>query len=180
MGGSFINDPIVWPNSSRTWDNPAMPPDAKLEWDSRIYPAQTQPYGTGIRSTVGIKAVANYQVVARLFEDGPVLDEATVQGWVTYGSDQIAMNVITTYEDGTQLYEITIQNMGLPPDGQMVIWIMAGGIVYADGTTSVTLTADDFDDTGACRLRMLVSPDSWTSFCHKMRVYQNGQWVWGN
>jgi len=58
---------------------------------------------------------------------------------------------------------------------------MVSGVTFDDGTLIKTLTSNDFDSLGVCRIRFIRAAGVKTSTCHITKVYQGGELIgWPN
>jgi hypothetical protein len=109
-------------------------------------------------------------MVARLGEDGPVLDATAVNA--VYGDNGSYWREVALYPDGMRAVEVRLQVGNITPDIRVVLNIFVSGVTFEDGALTRVLTYEDFDESGVCVYRMLQSPGSTTSTCHTTRYYQ--------
>ena len=111
-------------------------------------------------------------MVARLGENGPILDNARVD-CVTFSTSQYR-EMVTVFPDGSTLVKMTICLSSVPPDLSIVINIAVGGVAFDDGTTSRTVTPSDFSATGEYVYQLVLAPGFEASSCHTLTTYQAG------
>jgi hypothetical protein len=176
VGYQFPNDPLCWVGHQRTWDLTNMAPEVSLQADSRLMFEQTAVLGdTGRRMALITDTDEPRYVLARLGQGGPVLSSAKAAGMEVFSSAETYLREVQTYPDGTRLVETVVVVDQLPPGVVIQLDIFVGGVTFEDGTTSLRLTAADFDSLGQCRVRFLWPAGVQTSVCHTVTVYQGGE-----
>ena len=178
IGGAFAGDPACIVGTTRTWDCPDLPHEAVIEYDTRLTVT-----GTAVEEGGWSFSLLNgdddaYRMLARLGENGPVLDSATVTGIA--GTHDLQWRQITVYDDGSRLVEVTLRLGYVPPDLEIYLNIFVGGVLFDDGTLTRVITAADFDELGRYTYRIIQAASSHTSVCHRTKIYQNGQYIGGN
>ncbi len=93
-------------------------------------------------------------VVARLWQDGPILDVADISS-ITI-SDALQNGLTTAFAsqefEGYLLVTTPIVVLDLPPGGKIKITIFRAGVTFPDGTKKMTLYASDFTNgLAVCR-----------------------------
>ena len=94
-----------------------------------------------------------------------------------YSSYQTGMRMLETYEDGSQLHEMTVVCSPVRADVELRLNIFVAGVVFDDGTVSKVLDVSDFNDVGIAKVRFIRSTEVNTSVCHHMSAYQNGEYI---
>lgn len=111
-------------------------------------------------------------VTARLWENGPIADVATILS--TSLSDAFQNDAVTSeLADEFPGYIIVRTPMvvtDLPPGGTVKITIFRSGIMFLDGSTVKTLTVDDMDN-GIFYLEFLYPEGMDGGYCHYIDVY---------
>jgi hypothetical protein len=116
-------------------------------------------------------------ILARLGEDGPILDSTKVS--TVYGDNGSYWQVVENYPDGSRLVRVKLQLGCVPTDIQVKLHIFLGGATFDDGTLNKTLTAADFDGMGVATYYMVQSAGITSSTCHTTIIYQ-GQTIIGS
>ena len=175
VAASFGSAPLVWLNRSRVWACPNIPDVAVLESDPRMRIVESDlPQGRELAMT--IDAVATRYLVARLAKSGPVLASTSIEG-IDLQSNDLELSMVHQWPDGTTLVRMTVKVQDVPPDLVVNLDIFTGSIYFADGSTELNLTADDFNQSGEATVYFIVMP-GWTGgVCHLLKVYQNGELV---
>ncbi|MDT8392055.1 MAG: LamG-like jellyroll fold domain-containing protein [Lentisphaeria bacterium] len=172
---SFSGSPIAIVNKERIWDNPGVPNEAVLSYDTGISLVNTplDPYGRRFAITAWDDKPA--RILARLGDDGPVMASTDIQS-IAYEGGMKSRNydVIQTFDDGSTLGEMRLVLGTVPPDLVIKIKIIVSGVTFEDGTTQRTVTADDFNELGEYRYRMIKSAETLTSVCHTVSAFQDG------
>lgn len=174
VSSSFSYIPVAILNESRDWANPNIADEAEVDADTylNLYEAPIASGGRIFDITVS-KNKTGY-VIARLGEDGPIMDSKSVKVMEIEFLPTYKAKVIETFSDGSMLIENYIV-LSYVPEGLMIhLEIFVAGYTFEDGTIEKWLTADDFDEFGVCKYRIIRSPDARTGVCHKVSIYQNG------
>jgi hypothetical protein len=170
---NLTNSPACWVGMERTWDLPHVAPEAVLEADSRLFVEQTATL-TNNGERFGLLADANEprSIIARLGQNGPILDTTRARGFYLWSGSQAYTKIIKKYPDGSQLVEMLVICSPVPPDVTFEIDTIVGGITFDDGTTTKILTATDFDNLGRCSVRFIRPATARTSVCHSIKAFQ--------
>jgi hypothetical protein len=154
----------------RVWELPSVSRDLRLEADSWLELAEaatTPPAPRTFTATVAEPGPA--RVLARLWEQGPVLAAATVNGFrFAAASDTGNHHVIRVLADGTRVVEVRYVIDGpVPPDLSVWLHLYVTDALFANGDTWYQLTAADFDEHGEARLLIYKAPGTGTPYvCH--------------
>ena len=171
----------------RTVECPAFSPRALLEHDAALNVTTAwveSDHGVidlgSRRLSMSITACLDrdHGVVARLGENGPVLDAAQVRP--VWGDNGGYYRVLQQYADGSQLTEVVLQLGAVPPGTRVKLEIFVAGVTFEDGTRVKWLTADDFDEYGVCRLNFIRGASVKTSVCHRTYIYQDNVLLYSN
>jgi hypothetical protein len=174
VGHRFPPDPACWVGKARDWDLPSVPPEALIEADPRLFCVQTAVLpDNGRRYSLLIDANEPRPILSRLGSGGPILAAAQANGVQVYSSSETSIAVVETRPDGTRIVEMVIVADTLSPGVVIQVDIFVGGVTFADGTTTLRLTAADFDALGQCRVRFLWPAETATSVCHKITLLQD-------
>ena len=84
------------------------------------------------------------------------------------------MTILETYEDGSGLVRDMYFGINLPASLNAVIGVIGAGTIFTDGSTSHTLTADQFNELGMWELQLIKPADRLGSGCHSLKIYQDG------
>lgn len=177
---SFNSDsPVCWADRTRTWDAPKTPEGVTLSTDSRVADFSLQPTQPENATRVDLALSDNDDktVLARVGEEGAILDSAIIRGTAVFSANKTYVRRIETYEDGTKVYEMLI--VASPPrdDVTVNLHIFVSGVIFEDGTIDKTLTSSDFDAAGMTKVRFIYPPEATTSTCHTLKLYQNGLYI---
>ena len=117
-----------------------------------------------------------FTILARLAPGGPVVDHAVARG-LAMGRMEDTLDVVQVLSDGTQVIEVTLHAGFVPDDLNVQVNIFVGGVTFVDGTLTQSLTAADFSELGEVTVYMLRGPSVTTSVCHRVEVYQDGEYL---
>jgi hypothetical protein len=163
-------------NDLRVWTPPAFDEDALLEADPAITISRLDEREGRASFDVGFSQYRSARgvAVARLGEEGPVMDSVVFHGFFFAPSTWTRQNQqIRTLADGTRVYSVGYIIDGIIP-ADLSIWLMMHipGVMFESGDTWHELTAADFDENGKAELIFLKSPDSPESYiCHAISQY---------
>lgn len=172
---SFSNNPDGWVGNERTWNLYGVPPQATLEADARLFFA---PVAALANQGQQINLVADQNeprfVLARLGTNGPVLNNARVNGFQLWSANDTGAKILQVYPDGSQLVETREVLSPVPSDLTVRLDVLVGGVTFDDGTTSKTLTPADFDALGQSVVRFIRPASARTSTCYSITALQGG------
>ncbi len=179
VSASFGGDALCVAGTPRLWDCPGMPTNGVcVDFDGRLSVESMPLEAGGTRFTLLSGYPTALRMVARLGEEGPVLDTAAVNA--VYGDHGTYWREIELYPDGVRVVEVRLQLGNITLDLRVVLSTFVSGVTFEDGSLVKILTFADFDADGVCRYRLLQSPGSTTSTCHTTRIYQGETCVGGN
>jgi hypothetical protein len=179
VSASFGGDALCVAGTPRVWSCPAIPTNGVcVDVDGGLTVSAAPLASGGTAFTLLSASPSALRMVARLGDDGPVLDSAAVNA--VYGDNGSYWREVEVYPDGVRSVEVRLQLGNITPDIRIVLTIFVSGVTFEDGTLVKVLTAADFDADGVCRYRLLQSPGSTTSTCHTTRIYQDSAYVGGN
>lgn len=174
VDAAFAGDPAVWVDQTRVWDCPDLPDAVSFESDEHVTLASTGLLpGGGQRMTLASDLADPSYVVARLGPDGPILDNARVDGFRLLTSLDTYVEVIETFTDGSSLRAMGMVFSPAVPSARFVLSIFVGGVVFDDGSLVKTLTATDFDALGRKEIRFLRPATATSSVCHITEGFQD-------
>jgi hypothetical protein len=172
-------EPTVLMNEARDWTPSILAAEADLSKDEGLELFDISPVDN--QRTVELKSSTTLPaaVVARLGENGPILSSASVNTLVKYGNAKSTWDIVQTYSDGTQLWRGQLSFGGNLPEGfRVVITPYRAGVTFMDGTTSLELTAEDFDANGIYTYYILKASGMDGSPCHNIYVYDGDTLLW--
>jgi hypothetical protein len=169
---AFPDNPAGWVGMDRGWDT-VLPPEAKLQADSRLFLSAIAPLpGGGWRNSLMVDAPITRYIVSRLGTNGPVLGSSMARGFNFWHGADTYTKVVETYADHSELVEMMLVLHPVLPDIRIEMNVIVGGVVFLDGTISKTLVDKDFDAQGRCFVRFIRPASAKTSVCHSIRVWQ--------
>ena len=170
-------DPLAQVGSLRDWINPGLPvAGVVVSADSRLQlDPEAAPSGGGRAFRLGIDASGPRVVLARLDDGtahGAILDRAVVTGITEDAGAQTGIYYVSRNPDGSWVVEMRVKLSSVPPDLRVKITTFASGVMFTNGSTTLWLTAADFDATGEARVRFIMAAGVKTYTCHRVQVYQ--------
>ena len=113
--------------------------------------------GTGI--TVSPTSNGNQNIVARLSPGGPIVAASQVRVFSVTGTGfNGGGKVISILPDGRKLTNMSYSIDGeIPANVRIRITVWAGGSLFQNGTNTIWLTADDFDEFGVANVQVFTS-----------------------
>ena len=178
LGGGFAGNPACVVGRTRRWDCPDLPEEAVIEHDERLVVSGQPVEGSGWTFNLRNDYDADYRMVARVTEGGAILATARIEAIA--GTHDTEWEYVAVYPDGSRLVEVTLRLGHVPNDLEVRLEIFVVGVIFEDGTLTMVLTAEDFDELGRCTYRFIQSSSSRTSVCHRTKLYQDGQYIGGN
>ena len=179
VGHGFTNNPVCWMGKERNWDLPAVPPEANLEADARLFFETAAPLpGNGLRTSLIIDQNEPRYILSRLGANGPVLDSARVDGFRMFAAPDTYNRVVETYADGSRLVEsmmILSPVLSALPELKVQIRVIVGGVTFDDGTTYRELSTADFDALGEYQFKFIMPASVRTANCHSITILQGGE-----
>jgi hypothetical protein len=173
VGSAFSSDPTCLYDTDRPWTNSSISSNAVIEYDSRLTASYTNLVGGGLDFTLNSTSLEEpLTILARLGENGPILDNARVACIETYSSSY--RETVTLFDDGSSLIKMTIRLSDVPSGLTIDIQIAAGGVIFNDGTTVRTVTAADFSETGEYVYYMILPAGFDGSSCHTLGMSDDG------
>ncbi|MEI6515250.1 MAG: hypothetical protein WCO77_04670, partial [bacterium] len=173
VASTFSGNPVCLNNIERFWSSQDVSTNAVVEYDQRLNVSGQVLDENGLSMTITSTSDREpLYMVARLGENGPILDNARVD-CVTFSTSQYR-EMVTVFPDGSTLVKMTICLSSVPPDLSIVINIAVGGVAFDDGTTSRTVTPSDFSATGEYVYQLVLAPGFEASSCHTLTTYQAG------
>ncbi|AHF90589.1 beta-glucosidase [Opitutaceae bacterium TAV5] len=115
-----------------------------------------------------------HRIVARGSEDGPVLAATDAPGSAIYTTIDTYTRLVEKYEDGTREVEVLVILSPVRPDHGVRLDVTVAGVVFGDGSRTLLLNADDFDELGQAKVRLLKPPTATTSVCHRTQLTWQG------
>lgn len=178
VAASFAGVPYAIIGLDRNWPNPQIPTEAALDYDDNltVYRA-IQTDGSSNIAFYG-KNPGDAYITARLGKDGPVMAAAKINIIDAQTSKTDGYyTIIDSFSDGSIMIEVKIALTVVPEDIKIKIHVFGAGTSFLDGTIDKVFTADDFDENGVLRYRMLKSAEALTSLCHGINFYDGDDFV---
>ena len=160
-------------NKTRDIINPGIPcSNVVVQGDSATVLGQPVVSGTGIRYAASLTEVdAEHYLVARLGNDGPVLDSTRLLGtWMREATT--GFQLVDILSDDSKVWQTTIRTGYFPADGQIQVQIFAAGAMFEDGSHLLTMASSSLDSLGGTTYRVVVPPGC--HICHHVYLVQNG------
>jgi len=163
---------------NRVWDLSAVPHPLYLEWDEEIRATQAESEPDERIYIVGYPHLAQTvkHVIARLPGGGPIVARGTVKAFLfanaVYSGDH---RVVEVLEDGTRVIEVGFVLDGpVPDDFSVFLSMWVPDAVFADGESTLNLTAADFDENGLAKFEILKAPggDTENAICHAIELFE--------
>lgn len=171
VGGGFPTvSPACMVGRGRSWECPDLPTKAVLESAPEVA-VDRNLWSLNIRAT---KTLGEHHIVARLYDDGPILDSVELDTfWITAGLDGYAQ-IIEVFDD-MEVWQQKLTAKQLPATVEIELKVLGGGILFADDyATERIVQSDAFTDQEEYAYR-LIHPNSVDhSTCHTVRLYQDG------
>jgi hypothetical protein len=163
--------------SSRNWSLPGVPHKLLLQADpilSLVDLARMPDQARCVAITSNSTLAASPVVLARLYEDGPIVTSTSVNSF--YIAPSTVTNnsaILRILPDGTRVVRSVYAIEGkIPADLSIWIQMYVTDAVFANGDTWLHLTAADFDENGEATIVFYKAPGSGTPFiCHWIRPY---------
>lgn len=176
VGSSFAMDEVVCvAGTERTWDCPEIDDEAEIEYSKYLDVTTEALENGGLTFTLMNNYMTPLYMIARLGQDGPVLDSVKVSS--LYGDKGSYWKVVESYVDGSRLVEVKLQLGYVPSDIEVRLHIFVGGVTFDDGTLNKVLTSADFDEMGVATYRFIQDATSTSSVCHTTNIYQDNQLI---
>jgi hypothetical protein len=153
--------------------NPGIPcSNVVIQGDSATVLGQPTAYGAGIRYSATLNEVdAEHYLVARLGNEGPVLDSTRLLGTWMREADS-GYWYAGTLSDGSALWDTSIRTGHFPSGGQIQVQIFGAGAMFVDGSHLLTMTSGNLDELGGTTYRFVIPPGC--HICHHVYLVQNG------
>jgi hypothetical protein len=127
---------------------------------------------------IGFDSISERHVVARLYENGPILDGMSLQGIKVYGAGQTSFKIIDEFEDGSLLMRLVVTVTPLPENLKVHHDVFLSGVIFSDGSSDKIYTTQDFDEIQQHEAYLIKTPSARkTAACNHIDVYQNGIYV---
>lgn len=151
---------------------PGVAPDLGLDSDEEVGIDQvTEAVGGGSDVRLAGRIPGIHPTAARLAGGQAVLDLADVTTVGVSDGLRTGNTIVTGHGDGLFKVRETIVVTHLPPGGTVRISIFAGGVTFLDGSTTLILSAGDFDENGVIVLEMLKPEDRLAGACYTITVF---------
>jgi len=174
VAANFENEPILLLDFKRTWENLNVPFDLSLEYSYGLEVNEYPFSPKGTRLDMTSRDAKPKKIVARLYENGPIVAAQTIKTLKYYISVKTEPHqIIEEFADGSLLIESELVLLDIPEDLEITLHIFVGGITFEDGSITKTFTAADFDEYGRLAYRMIRSAEAKSGNCHKFIFSQD-------
>lgn len=177
IAATLESRPAAWAERSRLWTATNLPPGVMLDADPRIALQAIQETDTNRLYGLTLKDEERHGLVARTEPGGSILDRTVADGFNLYSSTDTGLEVIQTFDDGSQLIEMTLVSTPVLRQIRVQVDLVVGGVIFEDGTISKSIEAADFNAIGEARVRFIRPASAETSVCHTTRVYQGNSFL---
>jgi hypothetical protein len=163
---SFYSDVVTW----RSF--PSVPSALKITAEPSLAVDSAVAEGAGQKALLRALRAGSHTVAARIGGGtGPIVSLGTIP---TVGiSDALKSDAavyIGSLPDGYQVLRTPVVVTDLPPGGRVVLTIFRAGVTFMDGTTVMTLTAEDFVE-GVAYVDFRYPSGMSGGYCHYIDVY---------
>ena len=158
----------AWAGHKRIWDYTGMAPELTVNLDARL---QSQPLGVSRMQIFTEEAEPRY-AVWRIGKNGPIVGDVAIDGFRLFNCQETWLDVIQNFPDGSQLIEAGFIMSPVNKNVQIKLKIIVSGVTFQDGTLVKTITGNDFDSLGICRVNFIRSAGVKTSVCHTTKVFE--------
>ncbi|GEM_PF-2325880 len=170
VGGGFPLEKLsLQANFTKEWTLHELPEEAVLEVDEGVSLEELPPMQDPRVINLRLLQPLPRTLVARLGEEGPVLDHVVLQSFNPKPTWRY--EVVSTYPDGSQLVEATMIFDHIPENMRIKIETRTSGLLFENGTRILELTEADIGEDGRLIYRIFQTPDSKDVICHRMWFY---------
>ena len=164
VAAGFSTVPAIVMQQTLYWENPALSDEVVLDADPLFRYSELPLAGGGKELKVWLPNSEPQTIVARLGENGPVLDSKTVIG--IESRIATSFTVVQTFADGSQLLQMELAISDVEENLEITLKLGSGGISFENGSNQITYTADDVGEDGVLRYTLLQSPTNYSRVCH--------------
>jgi hypothetical protein len=163
---SFYSDVVTWRSFS------AVPSSLKITAEPSLAVDSTQAEGSGQKALFRALRAGSHTIAARIGGGvGPIVSLGTIN---TVGiSDALKSDAavyVGSLADGYQVLRTPVVVTDLPAGGRVVLTIFRAGVTFLDGTTVMTLAAEDFVE-GVAYVDFRYPSGMSGGYCHYIDVY---------
>lgn len=134
--------------------------------------------GSNQEYAISIDKQESRHIVARIGDDGPILNTIAFKGMKVFGVGQTWLFYGSTLSDGSREINLGIVGYSLEPDVELRAQIYVPGVLFETGDVNHTYTLSDFNDISEIAARLYkTSSSTQTAACHHLDVYQNNKFV---
>jgi hypothetical protein len=170
--GEFpAEDPAILPGRPRTWLCPDVSDSAFLASSAPQLSLWRAEGGLGLSTS---SLFVPQWIVARLAEDGPILDVARVRPFALRALPDGGLRS-GGYAEGCEIWVDELLTLGVPGDVTLRNTIVAGGIVLDDYSAVREIPGSSLPPAARLPLRFLRPNGASGSVCHSIQAYQSGQ-----
>lgn len=163
--------------STRTWKLDRVPHDLFIQSDPilEIKERNVENQKSRVVDVTSYASMgASARVLARLYEDGPIVAGTTVETFYLANSSESNSNfIVNTLPDGTRVIRsIYVIDGHIPADLSIWLEMYVTDTVFGNGDSWLELTAADFNENGEATIEFHKAPGSNSPFiCHWIRPY---------
>lgn len=173
LTAAFPQDPACQVDHVRPWYCDAVPRESYLQHDLLLQMTDEGELAGDVRVfNLTVQEPELRSLVARAGYGGPVITNARAKGFNVYSTTETYTEYVLVYENGDKLVETLVVMEPVLPEVTVRLKIVVAGVTFEDGTVVKDLTADDFDQIGECKVRLILPAEAFTAACHTLLVYQ--------
>ncbi len=170
-----------WKSMRRQWACPDLPAVVVVERDADLslverLPAPAKGRAFNIETTVQRPHV----VVGRLGANGPILCRAVIESFNLLSTNQTFITVqgFPLY-DGSRVVANGIASQDLPEGAYVRLRVLpaAVGLTFRNGAHEWWLSREDMNNQHTAVVHFIYLPNSPTSICHTLEIWQGGEFI---
>ena len=179
------DDVICIVNYGREWNINVLPKEVSIKTDSR-YKAVFVDTSTSSTSYLKIfvddnKERYNYAVIDTDGKEN-IIAVQKIQGMEVFSSNFTGIRQVVSTDDliigdDMKVYNMQIIASPVRPDIEFRLSIFVAGVTFADGTVNKSIKSVDFNSNGMCSVDFIRPNEVSTSICHRMKAYQNNEYI---
>ena len=134
---------------------------------------------TDKKITIKNEETGSAYVVARVGEDGPVIDSFRIHTADIARPSVAGVFKDEVLEDGSTVVKMFGVVSNPHEDLNLKLDIFVSGVVFIDGTRTKTITMSDLDELNMYTVYFVYPPETKTSVCHHLKALQGGITIGG-